>query len=333
MRMPRVPLILAGFLLSMTACDGPGGGEVASVEAVGAVGAQLLFDANGNGSVDGADIILSDWTVNLVQPAGGLVESAVTGEDGVARFEEVPVGRLVVSVPDDELGDTLSLVSATAQPFTLGAFQIVEIRPLLTLPFFSLPQVRTLGPAQPLFTEGVALNRFATGDRSLHIRAGNAYLRILSVDEAQSFSIGDSIRISGRTGLDQGVPVLDGNTLFRLGSASGVPEPVRLSTGEAAGARGGSLDAALVQINSADILEVMDEGPDGVVFRVDDGSGALRIRFRSFFNLEPDLFDPDTDSVGFAVGLLVPVRVGGAVMWEVRPRSTSDVVLLRPTST
>jgi len=321
--------VLLGGSLFAGACDEGSTGKVASIDAIGAVGAQLVLDYNGNGRIDQADTVLVGWTVNLEQPAGGLIASETTDQNGIAIFEDVPIGRLVAGVPDSELGDTLNLLPASVQPFVLAALQTAEISPVVTLPSYPVQEVRTLSPGKPLFTTGIALNRLVEGDMTLHIRSGNTYLRVLSLEETTGFGTGDSVRVSGRTALDEGVPVLDGKAVFRLSAGSGTPAPIVLSTGEAAGAQGGSLDAALVRVNAADILGVVDDGDEGVYVRADDGTGEVRVRFRDFFNLDPDEIDPETDSFGFAVGLLVPVRVGEEVVWEVQPRTTDDVVLLR----
>jgi hypothetical protein len=147
--------------------------------------------------------------------------------------------------------------------------------------------------------------------------------------EEGAVAFGDSVRVRGRTATDQGVAVLDGQAVFRLGGASEVPTPIALSTGEAAGAQGGSLDAALVRIRDADILDVTDEGDDGVVLNIDDGSGVLALRFREFLGADPDLIDPETDRISVCVGLLVPTRTGQTVAWEIRPRAQSDVAIVR----
>lgn len=322
------PALLALPLL-LTACDESGSGDAASIEAIGAVAAQLYYDANGNGGIDQGDQTLSDWTVTLEQPAGGVIASETTDEEGVAIFEEVPIGRMKAGVPADELGDTLSLLPASVEPFLLPAFQTAELTPVVTLPSFTVEEVRGLPTGKPLFTEGVALNRLVEGDMMLHIRSGGMYLRVLTVEESTTFTVGDSVRVSGRTAVAEGVPVLDGKAVFRIAPRAGIPQPITLTSGEAAGARGGSLDAALVEVSSVDVLQVVDEGDQGVYIRVDDGTGSLRIRFRSYFNLDADSVNPETDSFAFAVGLLVPVRLNDGVVWELHPRTSDDVGLVR----
>jgi hypothetical protein len=324
-----VCLLAVSAAPALWGCGDPSEGEVLTIDAVGSVQAQLIFDANGTGRADAGDQPLSGWTVTLDQPAGGTVATAQTNVSGLALFPEVPVGQWKASVPASRLGDTLSLVPSTVQPFTLRALQVVEVVPVATLPSMKIGEVRLLEPGKPLFTEGIALNTLVQGDRTLHIKAQDRYLRVLTVDSGAA-TLGDSVRVSGRTMVDQGVPVLDGRSVFRLRASTGQPVAVTLSTGDAAGARGGSLDAALVAVGNADVLEVVSEGDAGVRLVVNDGTGPLTIRFRSFLQVDPRAVNPATDFVGVGAGLLVPNSVGGTVVWELRPRTVSDVLFYRP---
>ncbi|MGD8363114.1 MAG: hypothetical protein PVJ04_16930 [Gemmatimonadota bacterium] len=312
-------------MLIMAACGETDSVKLLSVEAVGTVNAKLVLDANGGGGADQSDPPLVGWTVELAQPAGGTVVSDVTDGDGAIQFADVPVGLMIPSLSENDLGDTLSLISSTVQTFTLEAGQQVTVSPVVTLPFFTLSEARDLPTGKPLFVEGTTLNSFpVTGDRDLHLKSGASYIRVLSVDSG-TVAVGDSVRVRGRTSISEGVPVLDGQMVYRLSSAAVAPVPVNLTTGEAAGARGGALDAALVKVATADIIEVIDEGNDGVVLVVDDGTGPLSIRFRAFLDVDPDSIDPDTEDLASGTGLLVPVRVGGAVVWELQPRTIQEV--------
>jgi len=322
-----VTTLVTGVSLFLGGCDTPGPGEVLSVDAVGAVVGQLLFDANGNGGADQTDRPLRGWTFKLNQPAGGTVASDVTDSVGVALFEEVPVGRLVPALSESELGDTLSPIRSTFPTFTLAAGQEVGVVSVVTLPSYSVADARDLPPEQPVFVEGVALNGFPTAtERNLHLRNGESFMRVLSVDSG-SVAIGDTVRVRGRTARSLGVPVLDGKVVYRLGSTSPAPVAVTLLTGEAADARGGALDAALVAVFDAEILEVRDERNEGVRMVVDDGSGPVTIHFRAFLNVDPDAIDPDTDHLLRATGLLVPAQTGGVVAWELQPRTVQEVVV------
>jgi hypothetical protein len=322
----QLPAILGVALaaFSVSAC-GSESIDLLTIEAVGTVSGKLVVDSNGSGGADLNDQPLEGWTFELSQPAGGTVVSGVTQADGTILFEDVPVGLLIPVLSDGDLGDTLSLIASTVQPFTLEAGKRVATAPVVTLPFFTLAEARNLPQGKPLFVEGTALNTFPTTlERSLHLKSGGSYIRVLSVDSG-TVAVGDSVRVKGRTALSEGVPVLDGKVVYRLSSAVSPPVPVTLNTGGAADARGGALDAALVGVSTADILNVADEGDDGILVVVDDGSGPLTIRLRAFLNVDPDSIDPEANGLASAVGLLVPVRVAGAVVWELQPRSTQEV--------
>ncbi len=320
--------LASAALLLLGACEETSSGNVLSIEATGAVAAQLFFDSNGNGGADQADRPLEGWLVQLRQPAGGVVAGDVTDALGFAIMDQVPVGRLVPSVAEEALGDTLSLIENSARPFTLVAQQQVGVTPTVTLPFFTIAQARDLSPETPVFVEGIALNVFPTEDeRDLHLKSGSNYIRVLSVDSG-GVVLGDSVRVRGRTGVFEGVPVLDGKAVYRL-TTSPAPIPVTLTTEEAAGALGGVLDAALVRVFDAEILEVVDRGTNGVNVVVDDGTGPLTIHFRRFLDVDPDAIDADTDRLLGAIGLLVPARIDGVVVWELQPRLVGEVVFVR----
>jgi len=323
----RVPPILGVFLgtFGMVACGDTSSVDLLSIDTVGTVTAKLVLDSDGNGGANQTDPPLEGWTVELAQPAGGTVVTGLTDADGSVLFSDVPVGLLVPALSPGDMGDTLSLIPSTAQAFTLEAGDQVTVSPVVTLPFFTLAEARDLPPGKPLFVEGTTLNTFpTTGERNLHLKSGGSYIRVLSVDSG-TVALGDSVRVRARTSISEGVPTLDGKMVYRLGSATATPVPVDLTTGEAAGARGGALDAALVKVSTADIIEVLDEEDEGVILVVDDGSGLLTIRLRSFLDPDPDSIDPETEELESGVGLLVPVRVGAAVVWELQPRSIQEV--------
>jgi hypothetical protein len=322
-------VILAISVAFLSGCEDPGPGTILTIEATGTVAGQLLFDANGNGAADSGDRPLEGWTFRLAQPAGGTVVSGVTNNEGIVLFEQVPVGRLVPALSEAQLGDTLNPIPGTFPTFTLAAQQEVGVVPVVTLPLFTIAEARDLPTEKPVFVAGIALNSFpTTEERNLHLKSGGSYIRVLSVDSG-TVAVGDSVRVRGRTGVSEGVPVLDGKVVYRLGSVTPAPVPVTLTTAEAAGARGGALDAALVGVFDAEILEVTNEGNDGVNMVVDDGGGPLTIHFRAFLGVDPDAIDPDTDRLFRAVGLLVPARIQGALVWKLQPRSLQEVVVVR----
>ncbi len=123
----------------------------------------------------------------------------------------------------------------------------------VSAPVIAISEARMLPVGEVVFIDGVAMNFLAAfGDNTLHVSDTSASIRATRVRAAFLFP-GDSVRIVGTTGLQEGQPVIDDVTSFRLG-ISRVPPPVDVTTATADGADGGVLDAALVRIQNADIV-------------------------------------------------------------------------------
>jgi hypothetical protein len=182
-----------------------------------------------------------------------------------------------------------------------------------------------------VFTSGIALNaRPNNSDGQVHLEGATAFLRATNVARATGGGIvqaGDSVRILGRTAVDNGQPVLDDVTAIVLIPSATVPLPEELTTAEAASAGDGALDAALVNVRHAEITDTATVDGDFHVW-VDDGSGPLELVFRSFLAVDPGSFPADgTAQVARATGLLSPFDDGGSVRWRLLPRAGGDVAL------
>jgi len=57
----------------------------------------VFDDAEGNGVMEANEVGLANWTVNLEQPAGTIIESATTGMDGKFAFMDLAAGEYTVS--------------------------------------------------------------------------------------------------------------------------------------------------------------------------------------------------------------------------------------------
>jgi len=120
---------------------------------------------------------------------------------------------------------------------------------------------------------------------------------------------------------------------FLLAQQVLIPQALEFTTGSAAGADGGSKDAALVRIRDADVLDtisVTSEIGRDLHMTVDDGSGPLELILLELgaFNLAQ--VHPDSFSVQEAAGLLVPQRTGdGSVRWRMVARSAADLIMER----
>ncbi len=310
------------------ACNDPAEPEVLTVDATGTVVGVLFQDFNGSGQADAGDKPVKGWVVRLEQPAGGVLASATTDTAGVFEFTEIPAGEAVLRVDPSMLGDSLELFGVALDPFLLAKDTTSDLRPGVRFLTYDLAVVRSLPTGRVIFTQGVALNSLA-GGRTLHLKGPEGYLRVTDI---LSFGLqpGDSVRVRGRTALENGQTVLTEGAVFLAGSTGQTPEPVVLSTAAADGASSGGLDAALVEVRDADIVSVTDEDEDGIRVVIDDGSGPVVLRYEALLDQNPALLVPDSTTIERARGLLVPWDDAGDVRWEIRPRTKSDVKLVQP---
>lgn len=194
-------------------------------------------------------------------------------------------------------------------------------------PLRTVAQVRAAGPGLRATVEGIVLN--PTGpDRGgvLHLREEGVHVRVRETGDATLLP-GDSVRIRGTTASEVGLTVLDLEKLTLLKDGASEPRAVDVSTGEAAAAGGGArLDAALVRISSAEVVDTERIG-EQFVATVDDGTGPVDLVFRSFVDFNTGALNSGT-TLEEAVGLLVAQRrLDGTVRWRVLPRVRSDVSL------
>jgi len=118
-----------------------------------------------------------------------------------------------------------------------------------------------------------------------------------------------------------GEAVIDDPVVYILALSRPLPPPETVSTGTAASADGGRLDAGLVRLSGVTIADTLTTN-DGFELRADDGSGEVVI-----------LLDSD---VAFALAGLVPAALidaagvlvpNGTGTWWLKPRGNSDIVI------
>jgi len=128
------------------------------------------------------------------------------------------------------------------------------------------------------------------------------------------------VSVLGLSSSRAGQPTLDNAIISRLATR---PAPIAfsISTGVAATAQNGALDAALAQITGAIISDTVTVAPDFHV-TVSDGSGSLLVILDGNINFPRTAFGPGRSMN--ARGVLVPNGVGG---WSFKPRGLGDVVL------
>ncbi|MDH5761248.1 MAG: carboxypeptidase-like regulatory domain-containing protein [Gemmatimonadota bacterium] len=311
------------------ACADAGSVTLLDIDATGAVYGLAFLDLNGTGALDGGDEPLPSVGVALTSPVGGAVlHEAVTDADGVFVLDDVPAGTYRLGVLPATLGDTLeALPSAGAGTLTVQRGDTLQINPGVTFPVLTIEEARSHPVGRRIFTSGIALNaRLNYGDGLVHLKGDSLYLRGVDVPRS-AITFGDSIRFLGRTAVDNGQPVLTSVTPFELVSQAALPAAVDVTTAQAASARGGPLDAALVRIQHAAIVDTATVNGDYVV-TVDDGSGPVELYLRSFLQIGTDLLRPGI-GVGIqrSFGLLVPVDDGSGTRWRLLPRGAGDMAL------
>jgi hypothetical protein len=201
----------------------------------------------------------------------------------------------------------------------------------LIVPVLSIAAARTRPVGEIVFVDGILLNDWDTfADSTVHVSDTSASIRGIRIPRVTS-SAGDSVRFVGTVAQRNGQNVIDGATVFFLGVAQ-VPVPGKISTGTAASADAGELDAALIRIDSARITDTMTVNQDFVV-TIDDGSGGVDVVLDSDVGFNQGLFDIPGLVPGTylkVTGLLVP---SGSGDWRVKPRFDADLGLTVPVIT
>jgi hypothetical protein len=236
-------------------------------------------------------------------------------------MDRVPVGDYWMNIDTVTLGD--SLIAFRSDTLT------VAIRPGVTTTWdigltfanVTIAEARTLPVGQKVTIEGFALNdRSAFGDSTVHVSEGATAIRATNVFRA-NVRQGDSVRLTGRTGIVDGQPVIDRVTSQIL-ATTGTPTPAIVTTANARTAVGGTADANHVQVRSATIVDTTTTAEGDRLLDLDDGSGVVEVLLDVDipFLLTPLLPDSTLTRV---TGVLVPT---GSGTWRLKPRAQVDIV-------
>ncbi len=285
-------------------------------------------DQNGDRVRGGGDSPLAGLPVTVRHwNARAAVDGGVTDAEGRASIPLVGLGTFRLDVSPSFLGDSLVLVDPSLPPFTVGADSTVQVQVGVSYPFVELEDVPGAVPGRRVFSSGIVLNpREGFGDGVVHIQLDTVALRMTRVDRVGT-SPGDSVRVVGRTRIQEGRMTLDSVTLFPLVGSVVLVRPSPLNTADAASALGGRRDAWLVEVREATITAARARGPDWVV-TADDGSGPVEVVVRDYLLFNLPLLVPG-NTLERAAGLLRPVAGGGR--WELYPRGAGDLtVRVRP---
>jgi hypothetical protein len=135
------------------------------------------------------------------------------------------------------------------------------------------------------------------------------------------------VRVVGTRATRDGQPVLADAVVFAV-KAGDRPVPRAVTAAQATSASGGTLDAALVRITGATILNAQNSGGDAVL-TVTDNTGTLQVFIdRTIGSISDPLA---AGAILDATGVLVPIPGGSG--WRLRPRTASDISTHYPTVT
>jgi uncharacterized repeat protein (TIGR01451 family) len=317
-----VALALAGAW----ACDDVTDVDLIEVPSSARLFGQAYLDLNGSGVLDGGDTPLRRASVTLVRATSQeVVREASADSMGNYSMPDVPLGTYDLLLGSTVLGDSLTMLGSSAA-VTLEYGDTTRVDLGATYPILSLAAVRSAPPGQRVFTHGIALNsRQSNGDGVVHFQEGTDYLRATNVQPV-SVSPGDSVRLLGRTAIDNAQPILDGVTLRVLrGNAVFITVPlVTIATADSAG--GGALDAALVQLGAAEIGDTATVGGH-LHFWAYNGVDSVEVVLRDFLQISPNPpIRPDTIvRLQRVTGLLSPYFDGSVPRWRLSPRARNDI--------
>jgi hypothetical protein len=321
-RTPRwIGVTVALLGAALVGCGNAGGDFVLDIDATGVVEGVVYWDLNGTRELDEGDQPMGSVLVRLlVSEVGGTMAVAVSDLAGQFRMRDIPVGRYAVRVDSTTLADTVQVVRIDTSVVRLDPGDTAAVAVAVGFPIVSVAGARNLGLGERVFVEGIALNRSGDfGDTTLHVADTSGAIRATAIRGPAVFP-GDSVRIRALIAARDGQPTIEDGTPFILAFSS-VPDPEAVTTVQAASADAGRLDAALVIVADAVVLDTATVDGDFVA-TADDSTGAVTVVFDKDVLFILDGVVPDT--VVTLTGLLVPQGVG---TWVLKPRFRSDVTV------
>lgn len=293
-----------------------------------AVAGAAFVDQNGDGVFQTGETAAPGVLAALVvEGTADTVARATTGADGSFLISDVPIGRYqLVVARGSAIGDTLVVLPLDSTRLVLAvgdtavrmirlAFQTVRIAALSQVP-----------SGRRVAVEGIALNGWSTfGDSTVHVADVSGALRVLRAERG-TFAAGDSVRVVGTIGTDQGRVALVDASVRVLVAGRGLPAPRALTTAAADAGQGGA-GYGQAQITAAVITDTATVARDRRL-TVDDGSGPLQVVMDADAGFNLSGFVPGATLT--ATGLLVPTA---SSRWQLKPRTSADITVSFPTIT
>lgn len=318
----RVTILVVGI----AACDNAGLTLGFDHDRTGTVSVLVYLDRDGTKTATAFDTTYAGASTSILPQTGETpLRTVKTDAQGVAKFERLPLGEYRVRVEPVSLGDSIQVAaidSAVTRLTVTDTLRGVLVR--LAFPELSIRQTRGAAAGRRVFIRGVLLSALQNfRDTTVHLADTSGFLRLTRaglLGSAAGNNPGDSVTVIGTVSSRGGQPTADLARIARL-AVRPPPVPIPLSSGSAATADLGRLDAALVQITSATISDTATIAPD-FKLTVSDGTGSLDVTLDATLNVPKSAFRPGR-SLSIR-GVLVP---NGAGAWTVKPRDQSDIVL------
>ena len=325
-----VMVMLAGAVMALAACENGGATRTLGISATGTVLGLVYFDENGSRAFDAADLGFAGARVRLLAPGGvDTLFRVTTTADGTFRLTGVPVGTYAVVVDSVSAGDTARVITTGAGPTTLTVLpgDSVNFVGSISYPLRTVAQARALALGTRLFVRGIALHALTTfSDTTLHFVDATGAMRAARV-RPSAVAAGDSVVLRSRIANRLGQRVLDDVTVFVVGPTFIPTAPTITTAAAGTGGTAGALDAALVRLLNAQVIDTSTVGGN-FQMTMNDVSGPVVVildraadaGFRPPF--APGLFIPNNRFD--VVGVLVPTGSGA---WRLKPRSVLDLTL------
>jgi hypothetical protein len=319
--------LAAALTGSLAAACGNAGSDLGlAITGTGVVAVGVFLDSDGSHTFTPLDARFPSARVALlIKGTGDTLRTAQTNAQGIALFQNVPLGQYSVAVVQASIGDSIQVQEVTPASLQVETDDSLGVDVRLGFPEVSIREARALPAGRRVFLRGTILSGVQSfRDTTSHVSDSSGQIRLTRVSLRGGLTgntPGDSVSVLGVTSSRAGQPSLDNAIIAKFGNRP-APIPLAVGTGTAASANGGLLDAALVQITGAIILDTTTVAPDFQV-RATDGSGTLIILLDGNINFNRSGFRP-----GRAMnvrGVLVPNGSGG---WSLKPRDTADVLLL-----
>ena len=283
---------------------------------------EVYFDRDASGDRTPLDTTRADILVSLRQVGlTGEIARESTDVDGLVTFTGLLPGNYWILIDSAALGDTVVVTPAPAFAVALSAGPVVVIQAGLAPPVVTVAQARATAVGRPIVLTGsMVAGVQAFSDSAAFMSDTSGWIRLQSVRNLNGNDFnqpGERVRVRGHVATRFGQPVLDSAEVYLVALGVGGPAD-SVTTADAATARGGTLDAALVRIRKAVIIDTVTSG-GAVIVGVNDGSGRLEFRSDNRLGL-PSASFAIGDTLD-ATGVLSP---RSATVWQLRPRTTLE---------